>query len=80
LKIKQYDKTINVINVAYNSFPENYELKAQEANSYLMKGDTINAIKNFEEAYKLNPNQNLARFLQKKYLENGDTLNSIRFR
>ena len=45
-----------------------------------MKGDTINAIKNFEEAYKLNPNQNLARFLQKKYLENGDTLNSIRFR
>jgi tetratricopeptide (TPR) repeat protein len=77
---KQYDKTIKVINVAYNSFPENYELKAQEANSYLMKGDTINAIKNFEEAYKLNPNQNLARFLQKKYLENGDTLNSIRFR
>ena len=58
---KQYDKTIKVINVAYNSFPENYELKAQEANSYLMKGDTINAIKNFEEAYKLNPNQNLAR-------------------
>ncbi len=69
---KEYDKTIKVINIAYSSFPDNYELTAQEANCYLMKGDTIDAIEKYEEAYGLNPNQNLAQFLAQKYKETGN--------
>ena len=69
---KEYDKTIKVINIAYSSFPDNYELTAQEANCYLMKGDTIDAIEKYEEAYGLNPNQNLAQFLAQKFKETGN--------
>lgn len=69
---KQYDKTIKVIHTAYSNFPDNYELIAQEANCYLMKGDTTNAINKYEEAYVVNPNQNLAQFLSQKYKETGN--------
>ncbi|MBK8366590.1 MAG: hypothetical protein IPL10_03975 [Bacteroidetes bacterium] len=71
---KEYNKTIKVINVAYSSFPYNYELTAQEANCYLMKGDTIEAIEKYEEAYGLNPNQNLAQFLAQKFKETRNTV------
>ena len=37
-----------------------------------MKGDTIDAIEKYEEAYGLNPNQNLAQFLAQKYKETGN--------
>ena len=69
---KKYDNTIKVIHTAYSSFPDNYELMAQEANCFLMKGDTVNAINKYEEAYAVNPNQNLAHFLSQKYKEIGD--------
>ena len=69
---KEYNKTIKVINVAYSSFPNNYELMAQEANCYLLKGDTIDAMIKYEEAYVLNPNQNLAQFLSQKFKETGN--------
>lgn len=68
---KKYDNCIKLLSVAHTQFPNNYELIAQEANSMLMKGDTINAISKFEEAYNVFPNQNLAQFLNKKYKETG---------
>jgi tetratricopeptide (TPR) repeat protein/type IV secretory pathway VirB2 component (pilin) len=71
-ELKQYDTVINIIHKAYDEFPSNYELTAQEANSILMKGDTANAISKYEEAYGINPNQNLARFLSQKYQETGN--------
>ena len=76
---KEYDKTIKVINIAYSSFPDNYELTAQEANCYLMKGDTIDAIEKYEEAYGLNPNQNLAQYISKKYFEIRDSINGLKY-
>ena len=76
---KEYDKTIKVINIAYSSFPDNYELTAQEANCYLMKGDTIDAIEKYEEAYGLNPSQNLAQYISKKYFEIRDSINGLKY-
>ena len=38
------------------------------------------ALNKYEEAYLLNPNKNLAQFLSKKYLENGDTVNYNKFK
>lgn len=68
---KKYDNCIKLLSIAHTQFPNNYELIAQEANSILMKGDTINAISKFEDAYNIFPNQNLAQFLNKKYKETG---------
>jgi tetratricopeptide (TPR) repeat protein len=73
---KEYDKTIKVINTAYMSFPNSYELVAQEANCFLMKGDTLVAIDKYEEAYVLNPNSYLAQFLAQKYKEVGNETKS----
>lgn len=69
---KSYDKSLEIIRIAHVNIPSNYELIAQEANCYLMKGDTLVALKRFEEAYVLNPNQNLAQFLSQKYKETGN--------
>ena len=69
---KEYDKTVKIVNIAYINFPDNYELIAQEANCYFMKGDTLDAITKYEEAYRVNPNQNLAQFLSQKYKEVGN--------
>lgn len=69
---KEYDKTINILKIAHASFPNNYELTAQEANCYLMKGDTVTAIDKYENAYNLNPNSYLAQFLSQKYKEIGN--------
>lgn len=77
---KNYDKCLEIVHLARFNIPNNYELTAQEANCYLMKKDLKTALEKYEEAYKFNPNQNLAQFLLKKYLENGDTLNANRFR
>jgi len=77
---KNYDKCLEIVEIARFNIPNNYELTAQEANCYLMKKDMKKALEKYEEAYQFNPNQNLAQFLLKKYLENGDTLNANRFR
>ncbi len=66
---KEYDKTMKIIQIAYSNFPDNYELIAQEANCYLMKGDTLKAIDKYETAYSVNPNQYLAQYLSQKYKE-----------
>lgn len=76
---KLYDKTINVVRIAHIQFPNSYELTAQEANCYLMKKDTLNALSKFEEAYNLNPNRNLAQYISKKYFEMGDSVNGAKF-
>ncbi len=73
---KEYDKTIKVIQIAHSNFPDNYELIAQEANCYLLKGDTVVAITRYEEAYNINPNQYLAQFLSQKYKEIRDVTKS----
>lgn len=73
---KKYNNCIKTIQIAHAKFPNNYELIAQEANCYLMKRDTANAIVKYEEAYSLNPNQNLAQFLSQKYKESGDSIKS----
>ena len=73
---KEYDKTIKVIKIAHSNFPDNYELIAQEANCYLLKGDTTVAITRYEDAYNLNPNSYLAQFLYQKYKEIGDVTKS----
>jgi hypothetical protein len=70
---KKYDQAIKLITVANSTFVNNYELIAQEANCYLMKGDTLKAIDKYEEAYTVYPNQNLAQYLSQKYKETGDT-------
>ena len=66
---KDYNKSIKIIKIAHSSFPNNYELIAQEANCYLMKGDTLGAVTKYEEAYFINPNQYLAQFLSQKFKE-----------
>lgn len=66
---KDYNKSMKIIKIAHSSFPDNYELIAQEANCYLMKGDTLEAITKYEEAYFINPNQYLAQFLSQKFKE-----------
>jgi tetratricopeptide (TPR) repeat protein len=71
-ELKQYDEIIKIIHKAYEEFPNNYELIAQEANSILMTGDTLTAISKYEKAYTINPNQNLAQFLSQKYRETGN--------
>lgn len=73
---KQYDKSLKIIRIAYTNFPNNYDLKAQEANCYLMKKDTTTAIIKYEEAYFLNPNHDLAQFLSQKYKETKDSIKS----
>ncbi|HRG00704.1 MAG TPA: tetratricopeptide repeat protein [Bacteroidia bacterium] len=79
-EVKDYDKCLEIIDITRFNIPNNYQLTAQEANCYLMKNNTKKALEKYEEAYKMNPNQNLAQFLLKKYLEIGDTLNSKRFK
>lgn len=69
---KDYDKTLNIIKITEQTFPNNYELIVQKANCYLMKKDTLQAIHNYEEAYAVYPNQNIAQFLSQKYKENGN--------
>ena len=66
---KDYNKSMKIIKIANSSFPNNYELIAQEANCYLMKGDTLEAVTKYEEAYFINPNQYLAQFLSQKFKE-----------
>ncbi len=66
---KDYNKSLKIIKIAHSSFPNNYELIAQEANCYLMKGDTLDAVTKYEEAYFVNPNQYLAQFLSQKFKE-----------
>lgn len=73
---KEFNETLKIIEIANNKFPQDYELKAQEANCYFLLGDTSNAINKYEEAYKINPNQNLAQFLAKKYEEFGNNVKS----
>lgn len=77
---QNYDKCLEIIDVARFNIPNNYDLTAQEANCYLMKKDTLTALSKYEEAYLLNPNYNLAQFLSKKYLEVGDTVNYNKFK
>jgi tetratricopeptide (TPR) repeat protein len=78
--IKKYDECLDIIKKARSKIQNNYELIAQEANCYLMKKDMKKALNKYEEAYLLNPNKNLAQFLSKKYLENGDTVNYNKFK
>lgn len=76
---KEYDKSLSVIEIAKQNFPDNYELIAQEANCNLMKKDTLAAIEKFKEAYNLLPNTNLAQYIAKKYMEIGDTVNAKKY-
>ncbi|MES2760751.1 MAG: tetratricopeptide repeat protein [Bacteroidota bacterium] len=71
---KEYEKTIKIIKIAHANFPDNYELIAQEANCFLLKGDTLGAINKYEEAYNINPNTYLAQFLSQKYKETGNVV------
>lgn len=73
---KNYDKCLEVIDIARFNIDNNYELTAQEANCYLMKKDLKTAIKKYEEAYQFNPNPELQQFISKKRQELNDTLNS----
>jgi hypothetical protein len=45
-----------------------------------MKKEMKKALESYEKAYFLKPNQELAQFLSKKYLESGDTLNYNKFK
>lgn len=76
---KEYDKSLHVIKIAQQNFPDNYELIAQEANCNLMKKDTLSAIEKYKEAYALTPNPNLAQYIAKKYMEIGDTVNAKKY-
>lgn len=76
---KEYDKSLHVIKIAQQNFPDNYELIAQEANCNLMKKDTLSAIEKYKEAYDLTPNPNLAQYIAKKYMEIGDTVNAKKY-
>jgi Tfp pilus assembly protein PilF len=78
--IKDYDSCLDVIKKARSKIQNNYELTAQEANCYLMKKEMKKALESYEKAYFLKPNQELAQFLSKKYLESGDTLNYNKFK
>lgn len=71
---KQYNKTLNIIDFSEKQFPNNYELTVQKANCYLMKKDTLESLKYFEKAYEINPNQNLAQFIDQKHKETGNRL------
>ena len=73
-------KLPKIIEIANSKFPQDYELKAQEANCYFLLGDTSRAIYRYEEAYKINPSQNLAQFLAKKYGDVGNTVKSDYYR
>lgn len=66
-EFKQYQKALNVIKIANSYFPNNYDLTAQEANCYFMRGDTATALNKYEQAYNLNSNHELAQFLSQKY-------------
>jgi len=73
---KQYDKTLNIISLSEKQFPNSYELTVQKANCYLIKKDTLESIKYYEAAYKINPNQNLAQFINQKHKETGNRSNN----
>lgn len=73
---KEYNKSIKIVEIASINFPNNYELTAQEANCYLMKGDTLDAINMYEKAYTINPNSYLAEFLAQKFKE---TRNEVKY-
>lgn len=66
---REYDKCLKVCNISSQVFPFDYEITAQTANSYLLKGDTLGAMPHFEEAYRINPNKQLATYIAKKYAE-----------
>ena len=76
---KSYEKALEVIGEAHLNFPNNYELTAQEGNCYLMKGDTVNALKRYEKAYDFNPDKKIAQYISKKFFEIGDTLNALKY-
>ena len=76
---KQYNKAIDIIKNNGAEFSNNYEVVAQEGNCYLMKGDTLTAIEKYEEAYRLNPDKNIAQYISKKYFEIGDSINGAKY-
>jgi tetratricopeptide (TPR) repeat protein len=71
---KNYDKCLEVIDIARFNIDNNYELTAQEANCYLMKKDLKKAIEKYEEAYQFNPNPDLEKFISQKRTELNDSL------
>ena len=71
---KNYDKCLELIDIARFNIQNNYELTAQEANCYLMKKDLKKAIEKYEEAYQFNPNPELEKFISQKRAELNDSL------
>lgn len=71
---KNYDKCLEIIDIARFNVDNNYELTAQEANCYLMKKDLKKAIEKYEEAYQFNPNPDLEKFISQKRAELNDSL------
>jgi tetratricopeptide (TPR) repeat protein len=72
---KKFDKALKINLISQIQFPNTYELIAQEANCYLMKTDTIKALDKYQEAYNVNPNSYLSKYMAQKYLEIKDTVN-----
>ncbi len=72
---KEYKKSYECSRIANKQFQDDYNFLTFEGNSLLMMGDIKNSLNKFEEAFFISQNKNLAKFMSKKYLEIGDTLN-----
>ena len=72
---KEYKKSYECSKIANKQFQDDYNFLTFEGNSLLMMGDIKNSLNKFEEAFFISQNKNLAKFMSKKYLEIGDTLN-----
>ena len=70
---KQYAKCIQFIKIFEAVFPNNYYLILKEANCYFLLGETEKAMKKYDAAYKIMPNQELSDFIQQQALKMNNT-------
>ncbi len=69
---KQYQKSIAINKIASKYFPNDYTFIGQQADCFFMLGKKQKALEAYEEAYNLNPNTELAKYLERKYSELGN--------
>jgi len=72
---KEYKKAYECSKIANTQFQDDSKLLTLEANCLLMMGEVKSSLSKFEEAFFVSQNIELAKFISKKYLEIGDTLN-----
>jgi len=72
---KEYRKGYECSKIANKQFPDDSKFLTFEANCLLMMGKVKTSLSKFEEAFFISQNLELAKFISKKYLEIGDTMN-----